>query len=353
METPEGEVTLFTYYPESDPEGDGQNIRSGNNNAGQPFDTMTGGYLKDTIRDHHHSTRYRGTSLAGTGDVPVAVTTERGNPIWTQDARGVRTHLVYNQLDQVVEISRAADVSFASEPGLSAYGYHTRVYYDYNDNVIKTEIEYRDGNNPNLPQWLETTYIYDILNNVVATSQRVDNQTTITAQLRYDGNENVIERLTPLAVGGIQPSNKVVSVYDERNLVYQVTKSPGTPEAATHSYFYDSNGNLVRMVDACDNNGDGQGDATIHHYDGYNRVVRTVDAAGNEIRRQYDPASNVIASEFWGSIGGPTRATNDTTGNVLLSRTFTAHDELSRVYQRQVELFIPSGVTLTRPRHSE
>ena len=347
VETPEGEVTLFTYYPESDPEGDGQNIRSGNNNAGQPFDTMTGGYLKDTIRDHHHSTRYRGTSL------PVQAMSsrgydQRGNPIWTQDARGVRTHLVYNQLDQVVEISRAADVSFASEPGLSAYGYHTRVYYDYNDNVIKTEIEYRDGNNPNLPQWLETTYIYDILNNVVATTQQVDNQTTITTQLRYDSNENVVERHTPLAVGGVEPANKTISVYDERNLVYQLTTAPATPQAATYSYFYDKNGNLTRIVDACDNNGDSQGDVTTHYYDGFNRLVRTVDAAGNEIRRQYDPASNVIASEVYGPIGGPTRTNNDPSGNVLLSRGWSSHDELSRVYQRQIELFVPSGVSLTR-----
>ena len=69
---------------------------------------------------------------------------------------------------------------------------------------------------------------------------------------------------------------------------------------------------------------------------------------GNEIRRQYDPASNVIASEVYGTIGGPTRANNDPSGNVLLSRGWSSHDELSRVYQRQIELFVPNGVSLTR-----
>ena len=74
-------------------------------------------------------------------------------------------------------------------------------------------------------------------------------------------------------------ANKTISVYDERNLVYQLTTAPATPQAATYSYFYDKNGNLTRIVDACDNNGDSQGDVTTHYYDGFNRLVRTVDAA--------------------------------------------------------------------------
>ena len=53
-------------------------------------------------------------------------------------------------------LSRAADVSFASEPGLSAYGYHTLVYYDYNDNVIKQSL---DGNQVELA-FQNTVYFF-------------------------------------------------------------------------------------------------------------------------------------------------------------------------------------------------
>ena len=63
VETPEGEVTEFAYYSERDPDGDGQNIQTGNNNVGQPFDVVTGGYLRKIIADNSHTTRYRGTVL--------------------------------------------------------------------------------------------------------------------------------------------------------------------------------------------------------------------------------------------------------------------------------------------------
>ncbi|MEW5797345.1 MAG: hypothetical protein AB1772_13450, partial [Candidatus Zixiibacteriota bacterium] len=48
-------------------------------------------------------------------------------------------------------------------------------------------------------------------------------------------------------------------------------------------------------------------------------------------------------------MGGPSRTSNSTTGNVLLARSYASYDELSRAYQRQAELFMPSGVAPSRP----
>ena len=73
-----------------------------------------------------------------------------------------------------------------------------------------------------------------------------------------------------------------------------------------------------------------------------------MDAAGNETRLHYDPASNIISSEVWGTIGGPTRSNNSTTGNVLLAKGAAYFDELGRLYQREAELFVPVGVATVR-----
>ena len=347
IETPEGEITQYFYYPENDPDGDGQDILQGTNDRGQPYDGNTGGFLKQVIRDYRHSTNYRSNSAPAQISIRFGYQ-HAGNIIWMIDGRGVRTDFKVNQLNQIVEVVRAADVSQSPENGLAAYGYRTRVYYDFNNNVIKSEVEYRDGNNPNLPQWLSTTYIYDILDNLLEVTRTVDATTTITSRVRYDANENIIERLTPLAVAGIQPGNKIQISYDERDLPYQLIAAPGTSDQATISYFYDANGNRSKTVDAYDNNGDGQGEASTYFVDGFDRIVRSVDAAGNETRLHYDPASNIISSEVWGTIGGPTRSNNSSTGNVLLAKGAAYFDELGRLYQREAELFVPVGVATVR-----
>ena len=212
VETPEGEVTLFLYYPETDPDGDGQDIRSGNSNAGVAFDTSTGGFLKETILDYMHSTRYRGSIQ------PLQISIKQGydpvgNVAWLQDGRGIKQTITFNKLNQIVEISRASDASASGDNNLTAYSYKSRLYYDYNNNIVKSEIEYRDGNNPDLPQWIETIYVYDILNNILETTSRVNNNSTITKQFRYDGNTNLVSTVTPIAVAGIQPNNKLTFSY--------------------------------------------------------------------------------------------------------------------------------------------
>jgi RHS repeat-associated protein len=346
-ETPEGEVAEYFYFPESDPDGDGQDLRTGNNNAGKPFDNLTGGYLKKVIVDNSHSVRYRGTVAPTKLSVEMGYTAV-GNVRFVIDARGVRSDFTTNQLNQRVEIIHASDVSNSTEPGLAAFGYKQRFYFDFNNNQVKTELEYRDGNNPNLPQFIETTAKFDILNNVIETTRKVSTNETITTQMRYDANENPREVISPLAVAGSQPNNRIKMIYDERDLLFQTISAPGTPEEAITTGKRDLNGNKIEHRDAENNSGNVAGDVTSYFLDGYNRIRRIVDAVGNELVRKFDPASNIIEVQVLGQIGGVSRATNSTAGNVLMAQSTMSYDELSRMFQSNAELFVSAGIFTQR-----
>ncbi|WP_372371353.1 RHS repeat-associated core domain-containing protein [Candidatus Uabimicrobium sp. HlEnr_7] len=347
VETPEGEVSLMVYNPETDPDGDGVDVQSGNKPNGDEFDIATGGYLQKTIVDHSHSTRYRGNSL------PTQISSEYGydsvgNVVFTINPRGVKTLIEVNALNQIVETTVAADVSAATEPNLTAFAYKTRLFYDANNNLIKSEVEYRDGNNPDLPNFIETTTTYDILDKPLSITQRVDNNKTLTTEMRYDANENLVEVKSPLAVSGIDPDNITRTEYDERDLVHKVIQAPGTTNESIVTSNYNLNGNPLEIIDAEDTDGDGQNEKTLFVYDGFNRRIRTIDSVGNVVEQKFDPASNIIEVSSFGPIGEESKSANDTTGNVLLSRSHVFHDELSRVFKTEDELFISQGVNLQR-----
>ena len=82
---------------------------------------------------------------------------------------------------------------------------------------------------------------------------------------------------------------------------------------ATHSFLYDANGNLSVHLDADDSDGSSAngvaglpGDRTRHLYDGFDRRVSTVDAAGNQVVHQLDPDGHVRARLHFGASEGAT-----------------------------------------------
>jgi RHS repeat-associated protein len=347
VEDPEGVVTEYRYYPESDPDGNGRDVRSGVTNTGKPFDTTTGGLPLEVIADARHTPRYRRSTEPTQISVKMAYDA-LGNVTSITDGRGVRTDFVYNAINQPVEIRLAADVGAAGETGLVAYGYRKRMYYDHNNNLVKSETEYRDGNNPDLPQYLETTYVYDIMDHLLEKTVRIQNGQTVAMRWRYDKNGNVTEQFSPLAVAGVEPSNYARFVYDERDLLYQSIAAPGTPQEARMTYRYNADGQVVEVENSEDHNGDGRGDATTISYDGFGRLVKALDAAGNEITYSYDPASRPLGSKVFGPIAGPTRNTNSTASNVLLAESLSYYDELGRLFRSDSRLFVPQGVLLQR-----
>ena len=161
--------------------------------------------------------------------------------------------------------------------------------------------------------------------------------------------KNLAEVISPLAVAGSELNNKILMEYDERNLLLRTTRSPSTTDAIVKTYNYDLNGNRSEVVHEEDPNGTSQDEKTQFFYDGFDRLVHMIDPVGNEHKVNYDPASNVIANEYFGLIGGATRTDNSTAGNELLAKQHIHYDELSRVFKQQAELFMTNGVTTTRP----
>jgi RHS repeat-associated protein len=131
---PEGNVSQSDYYSITNP-------------SGGSIDPAGGGYLAQTIQD---TTSAPGRD-SGTNPPPANIRTQYqydpvGNVTRQIDGRGIATDYTYNQLDQVVQTTRAAavpGVSTAEPLPLTAFQYLSRTFYDYNNNVVLTQVEDR------------------------------------------------------------------------------------------------------------------------------------------------------------------------------------------------------------------
>jgi len=381
----EGNVTAYEYHRENDPDGDLLNPTPGVSSS--PF-----GYLAAVVRDTTSSPERN----SNTNPTPAAIRTEYlydpvGNIVSERDGRGVVTEYHVNQLNQIVQIRRAADVSDAldnsEEPdwelcingelvectaGMEPFGYVKNIYYDANDNVIMKEIENSDSHNTTLNgAFVERTMRYDILDNLVELSEEVSDSPLefVTTRYRYDANENRVAEISPLAVTGEQRSNVMAIEYDERDLPFEITRGgftlsfqnnsahadiqelngiPLSLDVSTITKFYDGNRNIIRTLDAVDNSGDGALDETLSFYDGFDRLVSIVDPIGNQTFNNYDPAGNLVRHSVYGPVGGLSPEDNSAAttrqpmrpGNFsqpLLEQTEYHYDELSRPI-RQLEM---------------
>jgi RHS repeat-associated protein len=383
----EGNVEVYEYHPENDPDGDGRNLTPGVSSG--PF-----GYLKAMIRDAESHPMRNSRTDPDPARIRRQYFYDRvGNVIREIDGRGVTTQYVVNQLNQTVQVIRAADVSEAlrnlEEPnfggctdtslvecqaGMVAFRYVTNGFYDYNDKLIRLEIENRDSNNQNLAgSFVEYTVAYDILDHRIETTAEVSEspRQILTTRYRYDRNENQVLEISPLAVAGGQPSNVVSQVYDERDLLFTETRGgvttqfrslaaqadipertqiPNSPDLSTYTRVYDLNRNLTQLIDATDNTGDGQPEATTYLYDGFDRWVSAIDAVGNQSFTNFDPVDNAVRISRFGPVGGPSPTNNQAATftqpltlqsfrQPLLSQSESKYDELRRMFERADWLF--------------
>lgn len=346
---PEKNVNTYAYYSERDPNGDGVT----DNPAG---DANSGGYLRQITRDTASDpARNSGTNLPPVHIRHLYEYNVRGQVTREVNGRGIATDYTINQLDQVVQITRAAAhdrlTPDPAEPlPLTDFQYVTRIFYDTNDNVVLRQVQDAgntsgvDGSLPAAdlpsaitdpdplggPAFVDTIYQYDILNQPLATVEEVSNDgdppNFLRTRTRYDANGNQV--LTILPAG-----NATRAVYDERDLLFQQTRGALAPPAAallapadptnydvrggvpaTVTRHYDGNRNLVEQVDAADTDGSlannsnigGDGERTRTLYDGFDRATSTVDSAGNQTVVQYDPAGNVVRQLSFGPVGGAT-----------------------------------------------
>lgn len=319
---PEGNVTDYTYHPEDDPDGNGVSSVSSLTLAGD-----TGGYLAEIIADSRTSAR-----RSPTAPEPVAISNrffydEVGNVVRTIDGLGQDTLFEVNALNQVVRSSSRAP-----------FRYETVYYYDANNNVVRKEVENRDTNGPNLDDSVTYTYEYNILDDLIKETLEASTVNKLITEYHYDNNQN-LERI-------IKPEgNQVYTLYDERNLPYQVTEgyqSPGGTiegDPRTVTTTYDGNGNIVKIVDAADTDGVGGNEFTTIAYDGFNRIQEARDALGNVAKRFYDPLGSVVRTQQFGLNGGVSPTDNLGTGNALLAQSFYLYDELNRLYRSDNDHF--------------
>ncbi|MBI4613834.1 MAG: RHS repeat protein [Planctomycetes bacterium] len=347
---PEGNVTTLDYYPEADPDGDGLDYSASR-------DPVAGGYLRSVTVDADDDSPRRRRDVRPPERIRTRFFWDRvGNPRRVVDGRGIATDMVFNELNQLVRVIRAADVSEVPggmnlEAGIDSFKYRADVQYDANDRVARTLLEYRDGNVDTLGTSIESLVLYDILDNPIELRAEISEGIFQTWRIRYDPNENAVELLTPLAVSGAEPGNVMATAWDERDLALSRTLGFGSPEASTNRFFYDKNGNLVAAEDAQDNTGGEGPERSRFVYDGFDRLVRAIDALGNRAQSRYDPASNVVEASFFGHPAGPSPTDDSGSGAILLARGFASYDELSRAFQLDQELFVDADTRgrLKRP----
>jgi YD repeat-containing protein len=335
------------YFPEADPDGDGSPTLMPPD--GRPLDTVTGGYLRttqiDTVSDPDRNNK--------TDPPPVHIQLDyqydaMGNLTGWVDGRGVQTRGVFTELNQVVEVRRAAATADASGPdgdpptgrgetGLTALGFKVRFEYDANDNLVAQRVEDRDQDR-GVGSFVDTTWAYDILDNPVSLQRELNPTANLETQFRYDANENRTELVEPVG-------NAHLWIYDERDLLFTATRGATGPRGgvpSTWTWTFDGNRNPIRLDDA-------RGNSVDYEYDGHDRLVREIDQVGNTTEQFHDPLSLVVRVLDRGPVGGPTPTDRLGTTNVDLSETGYRYDELGRLIGIDRELFVPSGAAPGRP----
>jgi RHS repeat-associated protein len=265
---------------------------------------------------------------------------DAGHVVAVTDARGVRTEYAVNALGQVVKEIRA------SAEGLD---YERAYWYDANDNLVRVDVENvlpvmdanhhptgahaRDAANP----WLTTTYVRDLLDNLVRTSVEVDPSWEAVTTYQYDSLEQLVSVTSP--AGRRQETD-----YDELGRVVRVTAGAGTADASATTYTYDANGNLVRVTDPL-------GQPTDIVYDGFDRQAAVVDALGNVRTWRHDGNGNVVEARLGdGQEGRNPGRTVDAAGLVVLGNEHFAYDERNRLILAEKAFFTADvGTGTTTP----
>jgi RHS repeat-associated protein len=349
-ETDEEEnVTVYLYYPETDPDGNGVLT-----SPGTGLNAVTGGYLRRSVEDT--ALPFADPQLAGvaprnqdsdigrnsaTNPALVSKITEylydpSGNVVAITDPRGVKYEYAVNELDEKWQERRATDTSASATRagGLGgssedltgqAFSYRELWRYDSNGNVT-AHFTQNSGGWPDAvavagapSSHFEEYWTYDILNK--KRSEKKEHGfggQTATWTFGYDPNENLSSIAFP-------EGNGEVYTWDFRDQMSSRTRGSGL-EASQTRFYYDGNGNLRQTTD-------GRGKHTIIDYEGFDRVKRVVQPGGTEKKLTYDPDSNVVAMSMWGRPGGPSPVGNDTSQNIELQRSTHAYDQRSRLTQ--------------------
>lgn len=213
----------------------------------------------------------------------------------------------------------------------SGIRYQTDYFYDANNNVVRVDVQNRDetgalGANADFT----TTYEYDSLNRRIRSTHEVDAVKTVTNEFIYDANDHVTIARSGMAVSGVDTTNVVQFLYDERDLLFRKLRAPGGAGQTSTQYDYDANGNLRRTQAGIE----GIPAVTEYVYDGFSRLVRQTNALGSVSTCHYDPNGNVVSVRFDGQ-------TNDVAGGVGNIRLFESgfHYDKRNLLTNRVDSF--------------
>ena len=274
------------------------------------------GYAQSTIEDAS------GFALTRTFEYDAV-----GNVVRTVDPRGNDTLRIVNQLDQVVRtLSREPDPNHP-------FRYEVDNFYDENDNVVRVDVRNIDENGVLQPnQEFTTVNEYEILDNLVRTTREVDNANDIVVEYEYDANRNRTLVRSGEATNGNQPANTVTTLYDERDLVFQVVQAAGDADQSTRETDYDLNRNIVQTTSGLE---DALPRVTTMTYDGYDRLTSSTDPMGNVSTLHYDANSNTVSER----VDGELQDVPGGAANVRLSESTFTYDEMDRVTRSDVSYF--------------
>jgi len=413
---PEGNITVWVRYPENDPQGDGQSVSPtlSTRQYGyvrevhvdcDPNDVMDlvgeDGDLLDFIPKITRTnspgvyrnliTRYQGAP-GGTGCSACGYDA-LGNVLAQTDPRGFTT--TYDRDD----LGRAYRVTSPTP-----YNYRTERYFDAAGNLVREDVEDKqvayaseDPSDANYakfiptgngwtahvptkagpggadrPGWFSNYYTYDLLNRKIKDDIDATGSTPsrLVTAYEYDPNGNLVKITKP---GG----NTVEHDYDERNL--RIATRTGYDAALDEPgsvtvIIYDANGNLIDQVGAVDRLGGGgptsltvviedafRSGAPMTHvgtweienvYDGFDRVIQSIDAAGNVSEQICDPDGRTVETMQSGPAGGASPTDRLGTSNVPLASGQSRYDEAGRQYESQQDVFLNTGVSGGSPTHA-
>ncbi len=308
---PEGNVTAYTYYPADSPDGSGIVEVPGAN-------TTTGGYLASTATDTVSSPgRDSGTNPTPANIQNLYFYDEVGNVIRSVDGRGIATLYVVNQLNQVVEVIEAAahDVftPSVSEPlPLTDFQYLQRFYYDYDDNVVLTEVEDR-GNTSNV-QGNPPAVDLPILSVEVTSASTGGNSSTTLNDSSQSWTTNQWAGQAVRITSGPEVGEFALIVSNTTTQLTLSTPWTTVPVAGSHYAIYplinpdpiggstafqdtvtkyDILDNPVETVQEVSNGANPSFLDTLVRYDPNGNVVLTVEPEGNAIATYYDERNMV------------------------------------------------------------
>ena len=181
--------------------------------------------------------------------------------------------------------------------------------YDAHGNPTKFELENldEDGASVSANPWITTTRTFTPLDAVATVVEEMDVSTTRTTTFAYDALGR-LQRVT------LPEGNKEKWEYEERGLLSKHIRGETSGVESDEEFFYDTNGNLVTLRDARNN------DTTVT-YDLFDRRTKVTDALSHYVELTLDKAGQV------------TEEARKNSSNTTLARRTYYYDERGRLWK--------------------